>query len=853
MRGQPESQRPPYLDPSRPVDERVRDLLSRMTLEEKAGQWVHDAPAIDRLGVPAYNWWSECLHGVARAGYATVFPQAIGLAATWDPVLMERTGTAISDEARAKHHDFVRRGERGIYQGLTFWSPNINLFRDPRWGRGMETYGEDPFLTGKIGAAFIRGLQGKDPKYLKLVGTMKHFAVHSGPEPDRHTFDAVVGERDLRESYLPHFRTCVEEANVQSVMCAYNRFLGDPCCGSSLLLQKILREEWGFTGYVTSDCGAIGDIYRGHKVAADAAQAAAMSIGAGTDLNCSFGDAAPYEAVKHGLLPEKKLDESISRLLRARFMLGMFDPPDQVPYTKIPMEVVDSRAHQDLALEAARKSMVLLKNEGNALPLRKSLASVAVIGPTADDVLSLLGNYYGTPGSPVTPLQGIRELLGASTTVAYAAGCDVAEGVPHLETVGSAHLFTGSGKSRKNGLKAEFFYGRTTAGTPVAVDETPSVDFNWCAEIPIPRGDSSHFTVRWTGVLVPPATGTYQLGTFGFRAFRILLDDSVRVSSDWGSETPITAPVELVAGREYRLELVGTVRFSGSLGKLLWSIPGRDLLAEAVGVAKSAEQVILVLGLSPRVEGEEMPVEVKGFKGGDRMTIELPETQEHLLRTIAGLHKPVTLVLLNGSALAIPWAHEHVPAILEAWYPGQAGGRAVAEVLFGDVNPSGRLPVMFYQRTEDVPPFADYRMEGRTYRFFKGTPLYPFGHGLSYTSFAYENLRTVGQADGKDTQAVVRLALDVKNVGQRTGDEVVQVYVRAPNSKVARPVLELRDFRRVTLDPGEGKTVEFTLPRRAFEYYDAGRHSWDLEAGAYEVLVGASSGDIRGKVEVTLR
>ena len=386
----------------------------------------------------------------------------------------------------------------------------------------METYGEDPFLTGKTGAAFIRGLQGKDPKYLKLVGTMKHFAVHSGPEPDRHTFDAVVGERDLRESYLPHFRTCVEEANVQSVMCAYNRFLGDPCCGSSLLLQKILRDEWGFTGYVTSDCGAIGDIYKGHKVAADAAQAAAMSIGAGTDLNCSFGDAAPYEAVKQGLLSEKKLDESISRLLRARFMLGMFDPPDQVPYTKISMEVVGSRAHQDLALEAARKSMVLLKNEGNALPLRKSLTSVAVIGPTADDVLSLLGNYYGTPESPVTPLQGIRELLGASTTVAYAPGCDVAEGVPHLETVGSAHLFTGTGTSRKNGLKAEFFHGRNPAGTPVAVDETPAVDFNWCAEIPIPRGDSSHFTVRWTGVLVPPASGTYHLGTFGFRAFRIL-------------------------------------------------------------------------------------------------------------------------------------------------------------------------------------------------------------------------------------------------------------------------------------------------------------------------------------------
>jgi beta-glucosidase len=643
---------------------------------------------------------------------------------------------------------------------------------------------------------------------------------------------------------------CVEEANVQSVMCAYNRLLGAPCCGSNLLLQKILREEWGFSGYVTSDCGAIGDIYRGHKVAADAAGAAAKAIGAGTDLNCSFNDAAPYEAVQRGLLSEEALDASIGRLLRARFMLGMFDPPAMVPYAAIPMSVVGSHPHRELALETARKSIVLLKNERETLPLPKDLRSVAVIGPNSDDILSLLGNYYGTPESPVTPLQGIRDMLGPTAAVTYAAGCEFSEGVPHLEPVGRSHLFGRAGDGTRMGLKAEVFRGKTAEGVPAAVSEVTAVDFNWCTRLPIPPEDSSHFTVRWSGWLAPPATGTYQLGTLGFRRFRILLDDGLVVSSDQGSELPITAPVELVAGKEYRFLLEGTLRFSGSIGKLLWSIPGRDLLGEAVGVAKAADQVILVLGLSPRVEGEEMPVALKGFRGGDRLTIELPETQERLLKTIAGVHRRVTLVLLNGSALAIPWAHEHLPAILEAWYPGQAGGRAIAEVLFGETNPSGKLPVMFYRATEEIPPFADYGMEGRTYRFFRGKPLYPFGHGLSYTSFAYENLRTAGEGREGD---VATVALEVRNAGGRSGDEVVQVYIRALRSRVARPVSELRAFRRVTLRPGEIRTVTFDLPRRAFEYYDVDTHAWAVEPGTYEILVGASAEDIRGSVTITLK
>jgi beta-glucosidase len=853
MNGQPESLRPLYLDPSRTVEERVRDLLSRMTLEEKAGQWVHDAPAIERLGIPAYNWWSEGLHGVARAGFATVFPQAIGLAATWDPVLLQRIGGATSDEARAKHHDFLRKGERGIYQGLTFWSPNINLFRDPRWGRGMETFGEDPFLTGSCGVAFIRGLQGTDPRYLKLVGTMKHFAVHSGPEPDRHQFDAVVGERDLRESYLPHFRMCVEEANVQSVMCAYNRFLGSPCCGSTLLVQKILREEWGFSGYVTSDCGAIGDIFKGHRVAADAAEAAAMAIGAGTDLNCSFNDAAPLDAVQRGLLPEETLDRSIGRLFRARFQLGMFDPPEHVPYAAMPMSVVGSQKHRELALEAARKSIVLLKNEQGALPLRRTLKNVAVVGPNTDDVLSLLGNYYGTPDSPVTPLRGIRDFLGAAAVVTSAPGCEFAHGVPHLEGIGADHLFGRDPGGKTGGLRTEFFRGKVPEGTPAAVREMASVEFNWCAAQPIPPEGATHFTVRWTGLLVPPVSGVYQLGTFGFRSFRIVLEESVAVASEHGSEVPITRPVELVAGKEYRFMLEGTLRFSGSLGRLLWSIPGRDLVGEAVRLASAADQVILVLGLSPRLEGEEMPVEITGFAGGDRTAIELPEPQERLLRTIVGLNKPVTLVLLNGSALAIPWAHEHVRAILEAWYPGQEGGRAIAEVLFGACNPSGRLPVTFYPGTGELPPFADYRMEGRTYRFYRGKPLYPFGHGLSYTTFAYENFRASHPVDAAATGDDVRVSLQIRNTGTRSGEEVVQVYVRARDSRLARPASELRAFGRVSLEPGEARTVSFALPRRAFEHYDVERRRWEVEPGAYEVLAGASSADIRARLTVTLK
>jgi beta-glucosidase len=658
------------------------------------------APAIPRLGIPAYNWWNEALHGVARSGLATSFPQAIGLAATWDDSLIFRMATVVSDEGRAKHHEYVRQGSRERYQGLTFWSPNINLFRDPRWGRGQETYGEDPFLTGRLAVQFIRGMEGDDPKYLKTVSTVKHFAVHSGPEPGRHTFDAAVSERDLRESYLPHFAAGIREGHAYSLMCAYNRVLGSPACGSDLLLKDILRDEWGFTGYVVSDCGAINDIYERHKVVPTAAAAAARAVKTGTDLECGNVYANLVDAVKQGLITEPAIDTAVQHLFLARFKLGMFDPPERVRWAQLPISVLDQPAHRALARQVARESIVLLKNAGGLLPLRKDLETLAVIGPNCDDRRMLLGNYEGAPADSITPLHGIREAVSRSTRVLYARG------------------------------------------------------------------------------------------------------------SDW------------VAARD-----------SG--------------VPEAVHVAQQADAVVLCLGLTAALEGEEMPVTVEGFRGGDRTRIDLPATQQRLLERIVAVGKPTVLVLMSGSAVAINWAQEHVPAIVEAWYGGQAAGSALADVLFGDYNPGGRLPVTFYKSVDDLPPFDDYRMAGggRTYRFFKGTPLYPFGYGLSYVAFAYRNLRPSAERLGSSDTLIV--SVDVTNTGRRPGDEVAQLYVRHLGSRVERPNEDLRGFRRVTLKPGETRTVEFSLPASSLAYWNPDAHRWVVEEEPLELAVGASSADIR--------
>jgi len=828
-----------WKDPRAAMEKRAGDLLSRMTLEEKVSQMMNDSPAIPRLSIPAYNWWNESLHGVARAGLATVFPQAIGLAAMWDTDQMFRVATAISDEARAKYNEDIRRGKHNIYQGLTFWTPNINLFRDPRWGRGMETYGEDPFLTGRLAVAFIKGMQGDDPKYLKTVATAKHFAVHSGPEPSRHSFDAVVDERDLRETYLPHFEAAIREGGAYSVMCAYNSVDGQPACANTRLLSDILRKEWGFQGYVVSDCGAIGDIYLNHRFSPNANEGVAKAIKAGTDLNCGIEYGNLLSAVHAGLLKESEIDQSLKRLLLARFKLGMFDPPAMVKYAQIPYSENDSPAHRALAVETARKSIVLLKNQNHLLPLAKTIKTIAVIGPNADDAKTQLGNYNGIPAAPVTILEGIRRKVSSGTRVIYARGSDVAANMPAFETIPASALFTTAGSNRRTGLNAEYFNTANFDGKahrpaeltypnsgsmvgaipanpkPLFTRVDPNIDFHWGDGSPRADMNDDDFGVRWTGYLSAPVTGTYQLGAIGMNAWELSLDGKqiARTNSIHGYNYEY-APVELQAGKLYKIAL-DYHEFVNDAGiQLVWSPPRTAKpIDEAIAAAKQADVVVIVLGLSPRLEGEEMKVPVEGFSGGDRLTLDLPAVQQELLERITAVGKPLVLVLMNGSAVAINWAHDHVPAIVEGWYPGQAGGTALADVLFGDYNPAGRLPVTFYKSVDQLPAFTDYSMKNRTYRYFTGQPLYPFGYGLSYTSFAYRNLRIVAGGD-------VKVSVEVENTGARDGDEVVQLYASAP-----RPALA--GFRRIALKAKQRKTVEFTLLPAQLR----GAGSYEISAG----------------------
>jgi beta-glucosidase len=859
--------RPAYLDPDLTFEARAADLVSRMTVEEKVSQLVNDAPAIPRLGIPAYEWWNECLHGVARAGSATVFPQAIGLAASFDKALMREVAVAISDEGRAKHHEFARRGRRGRYQGLTFWSPNINIFRDPRWGRGQETYGEDPYLTARMGVEFVKGLQGDDPRYLKVVATAKHFAVHSGPEPDRHSFDARPSERDLFETYLPAFRALVQEGRVASVMGAYNRVNGESASASQRLLLDILRRDWGFDGYVVSDCGAIDDIYQGHKIVATKEAAAALGVRKGCDLECGSVYRSLTSALAQGLVTEQEIDVSLRRLMLARLRLGMFDPPARVRYARIPYSVNQSEKHDRLARRMAQASIVLLENDG-LLPLSRDLKTIAVVGPNADDVMTLLGNYYGTPARPVTVLAGIRNAAGRGTKVLYARGADLVEGrqdpraVPVIE---SSHLLSGAG-SAAGGLRAEYFRGRELQGEPLLTRVDPTVRFRWDRESPtadlvaqgmlppdraLPNDD---FSVRWTGQLLPPASGRYEITVTGDDGFRLDIGGR-RLIDEW-TTTPraraASASADFQAGQPYdvRLEYFEAVRDAEI--RLAWRLPGaKDPFEEALDAARASDVVIFVGGLTGDVEGEEMRVSYPGFAGGDRTDIALPGTQDKLLRALHATGKPVVLVLTTGSAIAVEWAQQNLPAILVAWYPGQQGGNAVADALFGDVSPAGRLPVTFYRSVAQLPPFADYDMKGRTYRYFEGEPLYAFGHGLSYTRFGYSDLRfdktNVGPGD------VVGVSLTVKNVGPRAAHEVVQLYARAVAPKQPMPLKQLRGFERVALQPGEGRRVSFRLtPADDFAHYDPARQAFAVDPGEYEVQVGASSRDIRlaGRVRV---
>ena len=694
-----------YQDYTRPVAERVDDLVSRMTLQEKIDQLHSGAPEIERLGVPQYNWWNEALHGIGRAGIATVFPQAIGLASSWDRDMMLRVATTISDEGRAKHHEAVRNGLRDEYMGLTFWSPNINIFRDPRWGRGQETYGEDPYLTGQMALQFVRGLQGDDPTYLKSVATPKHFAVHSGPEKGRHFFNAVVSERDLRMTYLPAFKTCIVDGKAHSIMGAYNRLNGEPCCASPELLQKILREEWGFEGYVVSDCGALYDIYENHQVVNSAEDAAAIALLSGCDLDCCGSLNIPctfqalHGALEEGQISEAEIDRAVTRLFTARFKLGMFDPPELVPWTEMPYSVVNSAENQKLAQISAEQSLILLKNDG-LLPLDPiTTTKVALIGPNADETLVLSANYYGDAADPVSVRRGL-EAFGSGAEILYARGCEL-------------------------------------------------------------TGDN------------------------------------------------------------------------------------RDGFADAIAAAEQADVAVMVMGLSQQLEGEEGQTEGNPpgvFSMGDRSSLDLMPIQQALLEAIHATGTPIVLVLMNGSAVAVNWADENVSAIIEAWYPGQAGGTAIANALFGKVNPGGRLPVTVYRSVDDLPPFDDYSMVDRTYRYFGGEPLYKFGYGLSYTRFEYGELVLSGREFGRNESITV--SVDVRNIGRYAGDEVVQLYLQDEEASLPVPQLQLQSFERITLAPGKSTTVTFTItPDQLAFANEAG--DWVLETGRFNVWVGGQQPNLQ--------
>jgi beta-glucosidase len=842
----------PYMNTALPIDQRVDDLIHRMTLDEKVSQMRDHSPAIPHLGVPKYDWWNEGLHGVAFAGTATNFPQVIGMAATWDTPLVHTMGQTISTEARAKYNQAMRDNDHEMFFGLTFWAPNINIFRDPRWGRGQETYGEDPFLTGRMAVAFVTGMQGDDPKYLKLVSTPKHYAVHSGPEPTRHQVNIDVSPHDLEDTYLPAFRAAITEAHAQSVMCAYNAIDGPPACANTMLLRDHLRDAWHFDGYVVSDCAAVSDINTGHHFAPDMAHAAAAAIKAGTDLECGFGQGQAFlalpDVVHQNLITEADLDTALHRLFRARFRLGMFDLPDSYAYGRIPMSEDNSPAHRQLSLQAARESMVLLKNADHTLPLKSTTSRIAVVGPEAQLVQSLQGNYNGPPQQPVSPLEGMEKRFG-SNRIVYAQGSTLVDGfaVPIPSTALRTAGITGL---TSQGLLAMFFPNTTFSGHAVVARIDREVNFNWDKFPPVAGVERNNYSVRWAGEFVPPAPGDYKIGVRmnycyaceNAEGFKLYLDDKAILESS--GKTPERGAIMEVpehfadtASHRIRLEYVhGT----GSAGiDLTWEAPAAALRAEAVQAAKQADVVVAFVGLSPSLEGEEMPVKLDGFRGGDRTAINLPAAQEDLLKALAATGKPLVVVLENGSALAVNWAQQNAAAVLEAWYPGEEGGTAIAETLAGDNNPAGRLPLTFYAALDQIPAFENYAMQGRTYRYFSGKPLYSFGFGLSYTTFDYTHLKLPSQTKAGDP---ILIEAEVKNTGAIAGDEVAELYLTQPRG-FETPRRVLAGFKRVHLAPGQSSHVTFTLDPRSIGQVDA-KGTRVILPGDYLVSVGgAQPGD----------
>ncbi len=842
---------PAWQNPALPTDQRVSDLVSQMTLEEKVSQMQNTAPAIPRLGIPAYDWWSEALHGVARSGYATVFPQAIGMAATWDTDLIHHEAEIISTEGRAKYGDAIAHDNHGIYYGLDFWSPNINIFRDPRWGRGQETYGEDPYLTSRLGVAFVESMQGYDPKYYKVIATPKHYAVHSGPESLRHQFNVDVSPYDLQDTYLPAFRATITEAHAYSIMCAYNSIDGQPACANSMLLQDILRKDWKFPGYVTSDCGAIADISGGHKFAPDLTTASVLAVKAGTDTTCGLGHPeypTLVQAVKDGEISEAEIDTAVKRLFTARFKLGMFDPPESVPYAKIPFSENNTPEHRQAALEAARKSIVLLKNDNHALPLRSSVGTIAVIGPNAANLASIEGNYNGIPSAPVVPLKGMETFFAGRSKIVYAQGSVFTS---ELSAVVPRTVFGA-------GLKGEYFSNADLSGTPVVTRTDQNLDFDWQSASPVDGLSSTQYSVRWTGTIQAPGAGDYKFsfhnadcypcsGSNVYRAFvdgKPALDAGEKGGQSRGSS--FTLHFDAGQTHELRIEYEHDSPRRGGGVRLEWQPNADALRDEAVSVAKQADVIVAFVGLSPDLEGEEMPVHVEGFSGGDRTDIALPTVQRQLLEALAATGTPLVVVLMNGSALAIDWAQQHASAILEAWYPGEEGGTAIAQTLAGENNPAGRLPITFYASVKDLPPFEDYSMKNRTYRYYQGKPLYPFGYGLTYTSFAYSGLM-VSPVSSKAGD-LVNVSVTVTNSGSVKGDEVVELYLNPP-ATAGGPVRALKGFKRISLDPGASTQVQFALtPRDLSSVRSDGSRA--VFPGNYVLSVGGSQpGGVGGVLE----
>jgi beta-glucosidase len=840
----------PYQDTHLSTEQRVDDLVSRMTLEEKTSQMINTSAAIPRLGVPAYDWWSEGLHGVARSGYATLFPQAIGMAATWDTGLVGRESTVISIEARAKYNQAVRHDIHSIYYGLTIWSPNINIFRDPRWGRGQETYGEDPFLTSRLGVSFVEGLQGDNPNYFRVIATPKHFAVHSGPESERHRFNVDPTPHDLWDTYLPAFRATIVEAKADSIMCAYNAIDDYPACASKELLGTVLRQDWSFKGFVTSDCGAVDDFFtaNGHHYSADREAAAVAGIRTGTDTNCGSTYLALTDAVKQGLIKESEIDVSLKRLFTARYRLGLFDPDSMNPYASVPFTEVGSPAHHALALEAARESMVLLKNDAGILPLKPSLKTIAVIGPNAASLAALEGNYNAVPKDPVFPVDGMTAEF-RSAKVLYAQGSSYADGASLPVPRSLLHPSAGAAEE---GLLGEYFPSDDFNGKPVVTRVDKQIDFDWNSASPVAGAPADHFAVRWTGTITAPEPGSYDFTMrlahcypcADHEKFAVYLDGKpvAGFASPDGamsrpSDTPrFTMSFEDTKPHALRVEYLHNAKLFGAGISMEWAPKPGLLEKDALAIARQADVVVAFVGLSPELEGEEMPIHIEGFSGGDRTDIKLPDAQQHLLEAVAATGKPLVVVLMNGSALAVNWAQQHANAVLEAWYPGESGGQAIAETLSGKNNPGGRLPVTFYKSVDRLPAFTDYAMANRTYRYFKGAPLYGFGYGLSYTTFAYSKLHlSANTLKAGDTLTV---EADVKNTGTRAGDEVAEVYLTPPHTGVS-PNLALAGFTRIHLAPGETKHLRFSLDSRALSQVDD-QGVRAVNAGTYRISVGGS-------------